>query len=256
VITLSSDFGTPYPAAMKGVILQHSDIRLIDVSHELPRQNVRAAAFWIREMLPSFPPAVHLAVVDPGVGTNRAALVIRAGDHALVGPDNGLLIPVARQLASETGVEPVAFEWRYDDPSSHTFHGRDVFAPCAATVHETGIENIEMLDRATPANTYETLSLPSPEVSDAGNPTGEVLVTDGFGNVITNLPAAVLSGRYDERIHVNGVSAYVVTAYDMVETGERLVTVGSHGNVELAVNQGRGDRSFGLDPGAEVQLSF
>jgi S-adenosylmethionine hydrolase len=256
VITLSSDFGPPYAAAMRGVILQHSDARLIDISHELPRQNVRAAAFWIREMVPSFPPAVHLAVVDPGVGTDRAALVVRAGDHALIGPDNGLVIPAARHLAGEIGVEPVVFNWRYNAPASHTFHGRDVFAPCAAIVHETGVENIEMLDQTTQITTYETLSFPSPEVPDESNHIGEVLVTDSFGNVITNLPATVLSGHYDERIHVNGLLVDVVKAYDMVETGERLVTVGSHGNVELAVNQGRGDCSFELEPGADVHLSF
>ncbi len=78
MITLTSDFGTPYPAAMKGVFLQHTDARLVDIGHDFPRQDVRTTAFWLREVLPYFPPAVHLVVVDPGVGTDRAALVVRA----------------------------------------------------------------------------------------------------------------------------------------------------------------------------------
>ncbi|MFC6735392.1 S-adenosyl-l-methionine hydroxide adenosyltransferase family protein, partial [Halolamina salina] len=87
MITLASDFGTPYPAAMKGVILRQSDARLVDIAHDFPRQDVRAAAFWLREVLPEFPPATHLVVVDPGVGTDRAAVVVEVGDHRIVAPD-------------------------------------------------------------------------------------------------------------------------------------------------------------------------
>ena len=105
MITLSSDFGSPYPAAMKGVILEMTDTRLVDVAHDLPRQDTRAGAFWLRQVLPYFPPAVHLAVVDPGVGSERDALVVRAGEHALVGPDNGVLVPVAAELAGDDGFE-------------------------------------------------------------------------------------------------------------------------------------------------------
>src|SRR6056297_3613778 len=123
MITLASDFGTPYPAAMKGVMLQRTDARLVDVAHDFPRQDVRTAAFWLREVLPTFPPAVHLVVVDPGVGTDRAALAIRAGDHAFVGPDNGVLLPAARALAD--GADLDVFEVAHGDPASTTFHGRD-----------------------------------------------------------------------------------------------------------------------------------
>ena len=98
MITLSSDFGAPYPAAMKGVIARACDARLVDVSHEFPRQDVSTAAFWLTQTLPYFPPAVHCVVVDPGVGTDRDALVVRAGEHALVGPDNGVLLPAASMV--------------------------------------------------------------------------------------------------------------------------------------------------------------
>lgn len=257
MITLSSDFGTPYPAAMRGAILQRSDARLVDVGHDFPRQDVRTAAFWLQEVLPYFPPAVHLAVVDPGVGTDRGALVVRAGDHALVGPDNGLLLPAARRLAeggdTDTAVE--VFDWAYDTPESHTFHGRDVFAPCAAAVHEAGVDAIESLDAATPTDSYEDLSFPDPDLS-GDTLRGEVLVVDGFGNVVTNLPASVLEGHYGDYVTVHGTAARIVRAYDRAESGKRVVTVGSHGNVELAVNRGRGDRSFDLDAGDAVRLSF
>jgi S-adenosylmethionine hydrolase len=280
VITLSSDFGSPYPAAMKGVLLSRSDGRLIDVAHDFPRQDVRATAFWLREVLPHFPPAVHLVVVDPGVGTDRAALVVRAGEHALVGPDNGVLLPVARALAGSGGEEgngdggndeddgdgedggsaaggndPAMFAWEIEEPASRTFHGRDVFAPAAAAVHETGVENLDSLDRASSTTDYVDLGFPDPTVTD-GEATGEVLVVDGFGNVVTNLPGTLLDGRFGERVAVNGESTPIERTYAAVGPGERVVTVGSHGNVELATNRGRGEEAFGLAVGDAVRLAW
>ena len=150
-LTLASDFGSPYPAAMKGVIRRRTDAELVDVSHDLPRGDPRAAAFWLRFVLAEFPPAVHCVVVDPGVGTDRAAVAVRAGAHVIVAPDNGLALPPARALAAgdydpgaDTDPEPdEAEQTRIDvyriegfEPASATFHGRDVFAPAAADVWE------------------------------------------------------------------------------------------------------------------------
>jgi S-adenosylmethionine hydrolase len=251
MLTLSSDFGTPYPAAMRGVILAETDVRLVDISHEFPRQDVRTAAFWLREILPYFPPAVHLVVVDPGVGTDRAALAVRAGDHTLVGPDNGVLIPAARRLADDD-IEAFAIEY---DATSSTFHGRDVFAPAAAAVHEADIESIGDLDRCTPVEDIENLGFPDPDCRDDGV-AGEVLVVDGFGNAITNIPGEVLDGRFGGTVGVNDERVPVARSYAHVESGERLVTVGSHENVELAVNRGRGDTAFGVAVGDTVTLAF
>ncbi|WP_276300386.1 SAM hydrolase/SAM-dependent halogenase family protein [Halorussus lipolyticus] len=248
MITLASDFGTPYPAAMKGVMLQRTDARLVDVAHDFPRQDVRSAGFWLREVLPYFPPAVHLVVVDPGVGTDRSALAIRAGDHALVGPDNGVLLPTARALA---GDDIEVFEVEYLDPESSTFHGRDVFAPFAAEIHEEGVESFHERDDVTPVEDYQDLRFPEPAIED-GTAVGEVLVVDGFGNVVTNLPSDLLADR--EEVTVNGESAPVVRAYAEVGPNRRLVTVGSHGNVELAVNRGRGDDAFGVSVGDEIRI--
>lgn len=254
MITLSSDFGSPYPAAMKGVLLANadSDPRLVDVAHDFPRQNVRAGAFWLREVLPYFPPAVHLVVIDPGVGTDRAALAVRAGDHALVGPDNGVLVPVARRLAGDDDIE--AFEIEDDDAESSTFHGRDVFAPAAAAVHEAGIDRLETLERCSPADGIVDFEFPEPALAE-DTATGEILVVDGFGNAITNIPGSVLDDRFGDTVELNGESVPVERSYAHVETGDRLLTVGSHGNVELAVNQGRGERAFGIAVGDSVRLS-
>jgi S-adenosylmethionine hydrolase len=251
MITLASDFGTSYPAAMKGVILRRCDARLVDIGHDFPRQDVRSAAFWLREVLPEFPPAVHLVVVDPGVGTDRAALVVRAGDHALVGPDNGVLLPAARRLADDDGVE--TYELEIEDPRSSTFHGRDVFAPGAAAVHEADLDRLPAVDGISPTGDVVDLAFPDPDLRTDGAD-GEVVVVDGFGNVVTNVPGDVLAGR--ETVAVNGDRVPVVRSYAHVEAGTAVATVGSHGNVEFAVNQGRGDEAFGLAVGDGIELSF
>ena len=252
MITLASDFGSPYPAAMKGVILRRSDARLVDVSHDLPRGAIRESAFWLRETLPTFPPATHLAVVDPGVGTDRAVLVARAGDHTLVGPDNGLLVPAARRIGADAGVD--WFHADPGDPDSTTFHGRDVFAPLAAEIHETvasgGVDALDTLDRLTPAEPVDC-QLPEATVEGDGAE-GFVVVVDDFGNVVTNVPGDFLDGR--DLVRVNGEEVPVGETFGAVDPGKSLVVVGSHGYVECDVNDGRGDEWFGLSPGNAVEI--
>ncbi len=252
MITLSSDFGTPYPAAMKGVILSRCSARLVDIGHEFPRQDVTAAAFWLTQVLPEFPPAVHLVVVDPGVGTDRAALVVRAGEHVLVGPDNGVLCPPARALAGE-GADIDTYEIDVDDPRSATFHGRDVFAPAAATVHETDPGHLSGLDSLSPADSIVDLQFPAPERS-VEEAVATVLVVDDFGNAITNVSGDVLEGH--ETVTVDGTRRSIVPSYAHADVGTPVVTVGSHGNVELAVNRGRGETAFDVDPGETVRIGF
>jgi len=258
MITLASDFGSPYPAAMKGVLLSRTDAQLVDIAHDLPRQDPRAGAFWLRETIPYFPPAVHLAVVDPGVGTDRRAIALGVGDHVLVGPDNGLLRPVARRLAEQSDPSIAAFEITVDDPASTTFHGRDVFAPAAAAIHEQGVDRIDTVDLLSPIALDSCVDLRFPEPTrDDEAIHGEVLVVDDFGNVITNVPGEFLEDDLPEPAAdatVNGVSAPVVDTFDRVDAGSRLLTVGSHGYVECDVNEGRGDEAFGLGVGDAVDL--
>jgi len=262
MITLASDFPSPYPAAMRGVICSRSDARIEDVAHDFPRQDVRAAAFWLREVLPYFPPATHCVVVDPGVGTDRAAVVVEAGDHEIIAPDNGVAIPVARELASgESGSDAGSdgggdFDvWKieYDDAetASNTFHGRDVFAPAAADVHDEG--GAAALDRCHRTDEWVDLAFPEPDIVAKGA-RGEVLVVDGFGNVITNVPGDSVGGS--DGVRVDDELIPFRDAYAARDPGDRLVTVGSHGNVELAVNRGRGDEAFGLSVGDSVLLEW
>lgn len=263
MITLSSDFVSPYPAAMRGVLHAECEATIVDVTHDFPRQDVRTAAFWLREVLPTFPPAVHLAVIDPGVGTDRAALVIRAGDHALVGPDNGVLIPAGRTLAAtepnETDGEETSslevYEIDMDDPASATFHGRDVFAPMAASVHRSGIDAFESVSELSSAESYTELSFPAPTQQSSGVE-GEILVVDGFGTAITNIPGEMIETPMGETIEVDGEAVPVERSYAYVDPGERLLTIGSHGNVELAVNQGRGEEAFAKTRGDSVHLTW
>ena len=270
MITLTSDFGSPYPAAMKGVIRRHTDAEMVDVAHDLPRGDPRAAAFWLRFVLPEFPPAVHCAVIDPGVGTDRDAIVVRAGAHVLVAPDNGLAMPPARALAGDEDdveVRTVAVE----DPASETFHGRDVFAPTAARIRaaldgatgggqldaETVAETLAGMDDLAPATDPVDIRFTEPTVErdEAGDVTaigGEVLAIDRFGNVITNVPGELVRGR--DWIRVDGDLTPVAETFGAVEPGERLVTVGSHGYAECDVNDGRGDGAFDLRPGDSVRF--
>ncbi len=262
MITLASDFGSPYPAAMRGVVRRTTDAELVDVAHDLPRGDTRAGAFWLRFVLPEFPPAVHCAVVDPGVGTDRAAIAVRAGDHVLVAPDNGLAIPPARALAAATGDGPDdvdVLEIAVDDPASATFHGRDVFAPAAARIREavdplpvtTGA--LRALAELTPTDSYVDIDLPEATIAgDRAVAVGEVLVVDGFGNAITNVPGSFLDGT--DRVRVNGEPVPAGGTFAAVAPGERLVTVGSHGHVECDVNDCRGDEAFGLSPGDAVRI--
>ena len=281
MITLASDFGSPYPAAMKGVIRRHTDAELIDVAHDLPRGDPRAAAFWLRFVLPEFPPAVHCAVIDPGVGTGRDALVVRAGSHVIVAPDNGLAMPPARALAGEREEERSeaeaeggdgdaieAFVLDVDKPASETFHGRDVFAPAAARIRvalDDGSttapgevsETLATVDGLSPAADPVDLALPEPSVErdEAGDPTaveGEVLAIDRFGNVVTNVPGELIRGR--DWVRIDGELTPVAETFGAVDPGERLVTVGSHGYVECDVNDGRGDGAFDLRPGDAVRI--
>jgi len=263
MLTLASDFGSPYPAAMKGVICSRTDARLVDIAHDLPRQDPRAAAFWLRETIPWFPPAVHLAVVDPGVGTDRRAIAVRVGDHAIVAPDNGLARPVVRRLREPTAAgdpaaaEPTveAFEITVETPASSTFHGRDVFAPAAGEIHAVGVDamaDLGMLSRID-LDSCVDIEFPTPTV-DGGTIHGEVLVVDDFGNVITNIPGDELTNV--ETVGIDGTSVPVVETFDHVDPGETLVTVGSHGYVECDVNHGRGDEAFGLAVGDAVRLSL
>jgi S-adenosylmethionine hydrolase len=206
---------------------------------------VREAAFILRETVKYFPRGTtHIAVVDPTVGTGRRALVIEAGGHYLVGPDNGLLIPAARSLGDfEAMCVQVAAK-------SSTFHGRDVFAPVGAYISLGRLRNLE------PAPAHVDLKLQDPQVSEH-TVSGTVVYIDRFGNCVTNISGTLMIRRsdYGSTHLLNGsVAAQFVRTYDEVTQGHLLLTVGSFDLVEVSINQGDAATELNLNPGDTVTL--
>lgn len=258
VITLLSDFGTgsDYVAAMKGVILNIApDVRLIDLSHEVPRHGVRAGAFLLRSVAPYFPRGtVHIAVVDPGVGTERKGLIVAAGGQYLVGPDNGLLFPAAERLGLEAVYE-ISSE-RYMLPNvSVTFHGRDVFAPIGAHL----ARGVPLEEIGRKIDRWVGLSFGRGRLKE-NRLVGKVIYIDSFGNVITDIPGEMALevaewGRELEVIvRAARVRVRLLQAYGLAGEGELILLIGSHGNLELAVNRGSAAELLGPEPGDELEI--
>ncbi|MCX7868226.1 MAG: SAM-dependent chlorinase/fluorinase [Limisphaera sp.] len=259
-ITLTTDFGhrDGFVGIMKGVILTRAPrALLIDVSHEIAPGDVRAGAFVLMNAHRYFPPGtVHLAVVDPGVGSSRRALAVRTRRAFYVGPDNGVLSWAVSQ-------DPV-LEARWIEnselflqPVSQTFHGRDIFAPVVAYLCRGG-----RMSRVGPeADDWIRLPRPDPIRSGADAASGEVLYVDRFGNAITNLPVE-LSPRGAPRIRgvfmVRKRSSARFPAhafYGAVPRGRPVAVPGSSGFWELAVHGGSAADKYGLRPGDPVEWS-
>ena len=257
MITLTSDFGIkdPYVAEMKGVILSiNPNATLIDVTHEIEKFNVRAAAFALASAAPYFPEgAVHLAVVDPGVGTERRAIAVKTKKGIFVGPDNGVLILAAKNQGIES-VRQLANPKFMLPKVSCTFHGRDVFAPAAAYL-DKGVSLAEF----------------GPEIKDPVTPSfaeakhgegwfsGEVLGIDGFGNIITNIAgkdAAFKEGSI-VKVGLTGASLKVPFAktYAQAEANIPVLLVGSHGFLEIALNQASAAKKFRVKAGDKIAFT-
>jgi len=238
LITLLSDFGSrsPYPAAMKAVLVAYGQQLLVDISHDIPRHDVRAGAYLLSTIVPFVPAGtVHLAVVDPGVGTARRALIITSGGQFFVGPDNGLLLPAARKIGAPRA-QVITDERLLRGARGSTFHGRDLFAPAAG-----------LLAQGTPA---EALGSPAPQIVDLdlgrgrlvrGALAGEVVYVDAFGNLITNIDAALLppvGRRVVVRAGPRVITATVSRTYGDRPRGHLVVVPGSDGSIEIAIREG------------------
>lgn len=239
LVTLLSDFGSAsgYPAAMKAVILSLCPTaQIVDISHDVERHHVRAGAFLLWMVVPYFPEkTVHCAVVDPGVGTARRALVIESGGQLFVGPDNGLLIPAAERLGEPTiySIENTKY---FRGPASATFHGRDIFAPVAAHL----ANELAPKELGPQISNYTKLSF-GEGVRRGRVLEGEIIYIDTFGNLITNIPGELIKDIASGTSLVVEVSRKVASArrahaYGEVEPHELIVTIGSHGQVEIATN--------------------
>lgn len=257
IVTLLTDFGAAdhYVAAMKGVILSRAPgTTLVDVTHEIPPQEVRTAAFTLLAVHDAFPPGtVHLAVVDPGVGSARRPLLVLAAGQRFVGPDNGLFShlydrdPGARTLH-------LTREDVFRHPVSATFHGRDVFAPVAGAL-AAGVE-----PEALGEEVHDPVRFPLPGVRRApdGAVEGSVLHVDRFGNCITSLRREDLPEGAERRGFRLVVAGHEVRAlrrwFAEGEGGEPFALWGSSGYLEVAVNGASAAERLGVRPGERVTL--
>ncbi len=254
LITLLTDFGLSdvYVGVMKGVIAQiNPRLTVVDLTHQIPPQNIAAARFNLMNAYPYFPAGtVHVAVVDPGVGSHRRGIALQLDAGFLVGPDNGLFSGVLSQTRVVAAVDltnPVY--WLTPTPST-TFHGRDIFAPVGA--HLASGVPIEQLGKSIDPKTLT--SLPIPERTPTANGiVGCIQYIDHFGNLVTNIPAADVR----EKTWSVAVSKLIIQStqtYSDRPLGEVVALIGSHGWVEIAVNGGSAQSQLQLDWGASVQV--
>ncbi len=255
-ITLLTDFGEAdhYVACMKGVILQRAaGARIVDITHRIQPHDVVHAAFILRQVFECFPAGtIHVAVVDPGVGSARRILAARYAGQTILAPDNGLVSFVHRDFALEElrSVE----NRRLSQPEvSATFHGRDVFAPVAAHLF-SGMP----LDRVGPqVGELELLNIDLPHALEHGGLEGQVLYVDHFGNVISNISAADLEALRTpaDRLGVQVGPLRIGplrTTYGDAAPGEVVALIGSTGMLEIAVNQGNAATQLRAGPGTIV----
>jgi S-adenosyl-L-methionine hydrolase (adenosine-forming) len=248
-ITLCTDFGTrdSYVAQLKAVLLQRGPaaLRIIDLGHEIGAQNVREAAFFLRCAVPRFAPGtIHLAIVDPGVGSARRGLVAHAHGQYLVGPDNGIFGWLLDEAAQAHSLEVAR-----DDQVSSTFHGRDVFAPAAARLacgEALTAFGPRVLDPVR-------LAWPQP-IHGRACVSAEVVHVDRFGNLITNLERGALPpGPVRVRLGDRAIGP-LRDHYAQVAPGELLALIGSEALLELAVRDGSAAAVTGAGVGARVEI--
>lgn len=252
-ITLTTDFGagSPYVAAMKGVLLSiNPQARLLDLDHAIAPQNLQQAAWFLEQSVPWFPPeTIHVVVVDPGVGTQRRLLLVRAGTQWLVTPDNGCWMPAANRLTPSPQVWRLSNSLYWMSDLSRTFHGRDILAPVAAHLSfgvppESFGESLQ---------DWTQLWLPAPQSEPRGL-VGEVIVVDSFGNLITNLLASHLGADPLFVIGKHTVKGLVGT-YGEARVGETVALIGSAGHLEIAVVNGSAADRLGIGVGAKVVVT-
>jgi S-adenosyl-L-methionine hydrolase (adenosine-forming) len=287
-VALLSDFGTRdvYAGVLKGIVARIAPAaRLVDLTHEIPRGDVRQAAFRLWQALPHMPQGtVFLAVVDPGVGTARRPLAVASGGFSFVGPDNGIFTYLLAGRKDARAVQiarldtlvrsrrvPAARRWALN--ASDTFHGRDIFAPAAGLL-ASGVR----LERLGP-EASDPVMIPWPRlvVSEAkGSVKGEALLADRFGNIITSIgrlararnsvrlepwvpagcsPLDLPSDSLMVRLQ-NGIELPLGRTFGAVLPGSPLAYIGSDNLLEIAVNQGNASESLGLSVGSEIGLSW
>jgi len=258
IITLTTDFGngSPYAAAMKGVILSINPATVVvDITHGVPAQDIREGSIILAETTPWFPQGtIHVAVIDPGVGTGRAIVYARIAGQQYVLPDNGLLSRLVEKHKPEQLIRVENREYWLAEVSS-TFHGRDIMAPVAARL-SLGLDPEKL---GPPVEKLTELSWPDVRQT-AARIEGQVLRADSFGNLITNIPGKMLAGRpTDTRVCVvcNIYETWgIYSTYSEQPYGALIALVGSSGHVELALVGDNAAKRLGIPIGAPVVLSW
>ena len=247
-ISFTTDYGLSdgFVAACHGVVARLAPpVSVIDVTHLIAPGEVTRAAAVLAQTVPHLPPAVHLAVVDPGVGTQRRAVVLRTPQGLLVGPDNGVLIWAAEALGGITD----AFELSTPDSASRTFHGRDVFAPAAARLA------IGSQQRGSAVNPADLVRLPDPVIARGdGWIEAEVLTVDRFGNVQLAAPGSYWE-QLPDSLTVGGCRAVRGETFADAAPGGLVVFTDSANHLAIAVNGGRAAVMLAVNPGDLVRIS-
>lgn len=243
VITLLTDFGTAdgYVAELKGVLLsQAPGCQVVDLSHDIPPHEIDAARLAVARYWRRFPPGtIHLVVVDPGVGSDRQAIVVLSEGRFLVGPDNGVLSPALLPPGARVVSLPVPAH------AAPTFHGRDVFAPAAAAL----ARGVPLDSLGSPLEEPVIRRTPEALRDEEGWLRGEVIVIDRFGNAVTNLLAA-----HGTEVRVGDREIPLRRTYVDVASGEPVALVGSSGLIEIAVRDGNAATILGLMRGSVVRI--
>ncbi len=257
VITITTDFGHkgPFTGVMKGVILQRfRQGTIVDLTHEIPAHWPPEAGFWLSRSYHYFPRGtVHVAIVDPGVGTEREILVAALDGHVFMAPDNGLLGPL---LAKQEGAEVHALEsgrlgkLKLPVPSA-TFHGRDIFAPVAA---ELAAGRLRPADAGRRIREWAPEWLDEPEVLPT-RVSGVIVTIDAFGNLISNIDGGMLSHLAAPQVRLGGHTIDLVDTYGRTQPGQYLALVNSFGVLEIARAEGNAAEGLGSDRGAPVVVT-
>ena len=257
LITLLTDFGTQdyFVAAMKGVILSiNPSVRIVDITHDVPAQDIEAAAFSLLACYRDFPAGtIHVAVVDPGVGSNRRALAIECARQIFVGPDNGIFSWICER-ENKYRAFSVTNEKLFRQPLSATFHGRDVFAPVAAALSSgTGIDEL-----GPPVKEMVRLSPLRPTTLDDQTIGGRIIHIDRFGNCITNLRLDDLGEKAFERGAKVTINDYAIVAFHRyfadANEGEPFCYLGSAGFLEVAAKNSSAEQILQARRGQSVQF--
>lgn len=257
IVTLTTDYGTGdhLVGALRGVILSiNPDAMIVDITHNVLAHDILDGALTIGQAYKYFPPrTIHVVVVDPGVGTPRRPILVASDQHYFVAPDNGVLSSVYDQTEA-LHVWHITAEHYFRNPVSNTFHGRDIFAPCAAWLSKSW----QTSSFGDPITDFTRFGLPKAKAAGNGIK-GVVLRVDHFGNLVTNVTAAdvpalaAADGKVTIRVGTGQV-ARVVTTFAEGAAGESVGLIGSSGFLEIAVNKGSAARALGAARGTEVTV--